>query len=291
MSGGYTGFGTNYSQIDQEWDDFVYNNPVATILAAGNQPNNPANGWNVWSPAKALNILTVGNYNDANNTINPTSCHINPSTQNEKPEISFPGTNITAGGHANFTGTSMASPHAAAAAADFMGAWPRFQSAPARMKALMLSAPREDIVGGVGTVGVGGFDYLSAKVGWSWWWSGSNGQFGAMDSWDYLPNNGRIDVRSYLNASLPKVWVSLAWLNRGTFMFQNQWHWNPIGMDMNLFVYDPNGNLIAQSASLNNPYEMVSFDPQVTGYYRVSIARTANNDPASRIDMGLVLNY
>lgn len=289
MSAGYIGLGTNYSSIDRDWDDFVYNNPISTFLAAGNYKYPETPNWDVKTPAKALNILTVGNYNDVDNTIHWSSNHVNPNTQNEKPEISFPGTNVDAGGYA-LTGTSQASPHAAAAAADFMGAWPQFQSAPARMKALMLSAPREDIIGGVGTVGVGGFDYLSAKVGWSWWWRGSNGDFSLMDSQDYLPNNGRIDVKQYLNASLSKAWVSLAWLNRGTYIYQSQANWNPIGMDMNLYVYDPNGNLIAQSASFNNPYEMVSFDPQVNGYYRISIARTANNDPGSMIDMGLVLN-
>jgi hypothetical protein len=182
----------------------------------------------------------------------------------------------------------MAAPHAAAAAADFMGAWPQFQSAPARMKALMLSAPREDIAGGVGAVGVGGFDYQSAKGGWSWWWDGANGDFNTFDTQDYLGTNGGIDVSYNLNASLSRVWVSLAWLNRGTYTFD---HNGAVGMNMDLQVFGPNGNLITQSTSTFNPYEMVSFDPQVTGLYRFRITRSANNDTASKIAMGLVLNW
>jgi len=285
MSAGYLGTGRYYTSIDRDWDDFVYNNPIATFLAAGN--NHPLQGLDVATPAKSLNVTSIGNYDDANSTIHATSSYINSLIGNEKPEISFPGTNITAGGHTN-TGTSFASPHAAAAAADFMSAWPQFQSAPARMKALMLSAPREDIIGGIDKVGVGGFDYLSANGGWSWWWTGLNGAFSYMDSQDYLPNNGRIDVKKHLDASLSKVWISLAWLNRGTYIFNSNGN---IGMDMDLIVYDPNGNLINQSATLNNPYEMLSFDPQISGEYRFSIARTRNNDTASKIDMGLVLNY
>lgn len=151
----------DYRLSDRDWDDFVYNNPVATFLSAGNNGNTttPAVG----SPAKGLNIMTVGNYDDANNTIALTSRFGDPETKNMKPEISLPGQNITAGGH-TMSGTSMASPHAAASAADIMGKFSQFRSAPARLKALMLSASK-NISGGQDKVGLGGLNFSRLVMG------------------------------------------------------------------------------------------------------------------------------
>lgn len=62
-------------------------------------------------------------------------------------------------------------------------------------------------------------------------------------------------------------------------------------MDMDIVVYDPNGNIVGMSIDFDNPFEVLSFDPQISGNYRFSISRFTNNDTNSRIDMGLVLNY
>jgi hypothetical protein len=277
----------DYRLSDRDWDDFVYNNPVATFLAAGNNGNTTTQA--VGSPAKGLNVTAVGNYDDVNNTIALTSSFGDPETKNMKPEISLPGQNITAGGH-TMSGTSMASPHAAAIAADMMGKFSQFRAAPARLKALMLSAPK-NISGGSDKVGIGGFDFGSAIGGWSWWWNVANNQFSTIDSTDAVPNNGTIDASKYFDASVSSVTVSLAWLNRGTYTYDHRSDIHSIGMDMDIIVYDPNGNIVGTSMSFDNPFETITFDPQMSGNYRFSISRFTNNDVNSRIDMGLVLNY
>ena len=54
---------------------------------------------NVLAPAKALNVITVGNYDDSTENsygyiIHSTSAFVDPEGGYTKPEISAPGTNI-----------------------------------------------------------------------------------------------------------------------------------------------------------------------------------------------------
>ena len=60
------GSGTStYSYTDQTLDDLVYGNYVTAVVAAGNT-NNCSTTPHVASPGKAVNAITVGNYNDYN---------------------------------------------------------------------------------------------------------------------------------------------------------------------------------------------------------------------------------
>lgn len=65
---------------------------------------------------------------------------------------------------------------------------------------------------------------------------------------------------------------------------------HPIGMDMDILVYNPNGVLVGSSASFNNSYERVDFTPTVTGTYVVKIQRTASRDTSSGFFAGLSIN-
>lgn len=97
---------TNYNTTDRDWDNFVYEENIPVFNSGGNTGNVTGN---VKSPGKGLNVITVGNYNDTNNTINSSSPFVDPQTRNDKPELVAPGTNITAGGF-TMSGTSQATP-------------------------------------------------------------------------------------------------------------------------------------------------------------------------------------
>jgi hypothetical protein len=273
---------------DRDWDNFVYNKAVASFNSAGN--TGFANGY-CKSPAKGLNIITIGNYNDANNTISGSSSYKNAETGNNKPELSGPGVNVTAGGHTK-SGTSMSSPHAAAFSADLMSAYPWLKSKPFLVKGLMMAGATKSISGGSDKVGAGGADFASAYYSfWSYWWMGGNSAFSGWDAGDAFPNNGYVEAQHTLNAATSNVRVVLTWLNRGSYTYDHRSDAHPIGTDLDLIVFDPNGTAVASSSSWDNPYEMVNFDPQVTGTYRFAIRRYANRDTQSKLHMALVINW
>ncbi len=278
----------SYSISDRDWDNLVYNNQVLTFLLAGNNGNSDDE---IWSPGKGLNMVTVGSYDDSIDTISDFSSAQNPQTKNQKPEISAPGVDITAGGH-TMSGTSMATPHAAAFGADLLSAYTWLQLKPAYAKAFMMKGATKTIAGGANAVGVGGLDFYDAYYnGTSTWWEGGNSSFDFFDDNDSVPNSGYIEREVFLNSSYNNVRIVFAWLNRGDYTYNNRTNVNPIGMDMDISVYDPNGNYVAGSWSYNNPYEMVNFNPSMSGTYVVKIKRWANRDTSSKFHAGLGINW
>lgn len=283
-----SGDNTSYALLDRDFDNYVYDNAIASFKSAGNAGTGTGN---VTTPGKALNLITVGNYDDSTNGINSSSSFVNPETNNEKPELVAPGTSITAGGW-TMTGTSMASPHAAGFAADMMSGYSWLQLKPYYIKSIMLAGASDIISGGVDKVGVGGIDfYRTYYNSTNTWWEGSNSSFSYFDSIDSYPNNGSIDRVVYLSSSYSNVRIALSWLNSGTYVYNNRTAAHPIGMDMDFTVYDPNGNYVANSLSWDDPYEFVSFSPSVSGNYRVSINRYANRDTSSKLHMGLSIDW
>jgi hypothetical protein len=277
-----------YTIIDRDWDNYVYANLVTAFTSAGNTGTSTAF---VRTPAKALNVVSVGNYNDATNRIARNSSYRDPQTKNMKPELSLPGTNITAGGFSS-SGTSFATPHAAAFAADLMSAWSWYRLRPYLVKAALLAGASKAIRGGVDRVGVGGPDFWRTFYGGQgYWWSGTNAAFAGFDAADPLPRNGYVDVLQTLPASRANVRAALVWLNRGSYTYDHRAAAHAIGMDFDLAVFDPNGRRIASSSAFDNPFELVSFNTTVGGAYRFRIARTANRDTRSAVKMALRIDW
>ncbi len=278
----------SYLTLDRSWDNLVYNNRVLTFLLAGNNGNSDDE---IWSPGKGLNMITVGNYNDASDTMNSSSSARDPQTKNQKPELSAPGTSITAGGH-TMTGTSMATPHAAAFAADLLGAYSWLRLKPAYAKAFMLAGAIKPISGGANAVGVGGLNFYEAYYnGTNTWWEGNNASVDYFDDNDGTPNSGYIERPVYLSSSYSDVRIVFSWLNRGDYTYSHRTDAHPIGMDMDISVYSPSGSYVAGSFSWDNPYEMVNFDPTVSGTYVVKIRRYANRDTSSKFHAGLSISW
>lgn len=278
---------TSYNTRDRDWDNFIYNNNVQIFKSAGNEGS--ATG-NVTSPGKGLNIIAVGNYNDATNTISGTSSYVNPETDNEKPEVVAPGTNITAGG-LTLSGTSMAAPHAAAFTADMMSSSTYLKSRPYLVKAKLLAGGTDVIAGGADKTGTGGIDFASAQWSGNWqYYTGNNASFATFDSGDGAAD-GFISKVVSVPAGFNRVRVVLSWINRGTWTYDHRADANPIGMDLDLSVYGPTGAYVGGSASFGNPYESVQFTPTAAGNYTFKIKRYANRDTSSDLRIGLYVNY
>ncbi|HNP28103.1 MAG TPA: S8 family serine peptidase [Nitrospirales bacterium] len=277
---------TNYTTLDREWDNFSYNENIAVFNSGGNTGNGTGN---VRSPGKGLNLITVGNYNDANDSISGTSPFVDPETGNDKPEVTAPGSNITAGGF-TMSGTSQATPHAAAFAADMMSHRTFLQYRPYLLRANMLAGATDPIAGGFNKVGLGGIDFASAHWnGWYWYWTGNNDAFEYFDSQDGN-DNGAIEKTFYISNGWDHARVVISWLNRGSYTYTHRNDAHPIGMDMDLRVYDPNGTYVGGSASWDNSFERVNFAPSVSGYYTFKIKRYANRDTNLNLRLGLQVN-
>ena len=277
----------SYRTTDRDWDNFIYSHMIPAFNAAGNSGTGSGD---VISPAKGLNIITVGNYDHTTDTIRASSSFDDPDIGAEKPEISAPGTNITAGGF-TMTGTSMSTPHAAGFVADQMSDSTWLKSKPHLVKAKILSGATDSISGGADAVGLGGIDFLSGHYsGRNYWWSGSNGAFSTWDSADGS-SDGYVEREVTISNSWDSVRVVLSWLTRGTYTYAHRTDAHPIGIDLDLRIYDPSGSLVGYSASWDNNFESVEFNPTVTGTYTFKINRYANRDSSNKLRMGLVLNY
>jgi hypothetical protein len=281
--GNYT---TTYSLLDRDWDNFSYDNRIAIFNAAGNEGGATNT---IISPAKGINVIAVGNYDDSTNTINASSSYLDPETKTAKPELSAPGTDITAGGF-TMTGTSMASPHAAAMAADMISKYSFYRLRPQVVNAVMIGGATDAISGGKDKVGVGGIDFLSAAYnGWHYYYQGGNGAFNTFDQGDGATDS-YITKKVTISNGWKNVRVAIAWQNRGTFTYDHKADAHPIGQDLDLTVYGPTGAYVGGSISWDNAYETVNFTPTVSGTYTIKIKRYANRDNGADFRMGLLIN-
>ncbi len=277
---------TSYSTLDRDWDNLAYNNNIAIFNAAG---NNGTGTGNIISPAKGLNVMAVGNYDDATDGINSSSSFVDTELGDAKPEFTAPGTNITAGGF-TMTGTSMASPHAAAFAADMMSGLSVYLDRPYVVYASMIGGATDAITGGFDKVGHGGIDFLSTYYdGWTYYYNGNNASFNSFDAADGV-TDGNIDKVFNITSTSQKVRVAIAWMNRGSYTYDHRADAHPIGQDLDITVLSPTGAYVGGSASWDNQFEVVNFTPTVTGNYKVRIRRYANRDTSADFRLGLKIN-
>lgn len=281
--GNYT---TTYSSLDRDWDNFSYDNRIAIFNAAGNEGGATNT---IISPAKGINVMAVGNYDDSTNGIHASSSYLDPEIKAAKPELSAPGTNITAGGF-TMTGTSMASPHAAGMAADLISKYTFYRLRPHVVNAVMIGGATDSISGGNDKVGVGGIDFFSSAYnGWHYYYQGGNGAFGTFDKGDGLTDS-YITKKVSISHGWKNVRVAIAWQNRGTYTYDHKADAHPIGQDLDLTVYGPTGAYVGGSWSWDNPYETVNFTPTVSGTYTIKIKRYANRDAGADFRLGLIIN-
>lgn len=132
----------SYSQATNDTVIAAINSGLTVVTAAG---NNSANACN-YSPASTSQAITVGNvdrYDARRSSSNYGSC----------VDIFAPGTDITStfkgGTTATHTGTSMASPHVAGVAAQYLAAFP--QATPAEVQAAILSNSTANVLTNLGT--------------------------------------------------------------------------------------------------------------------------------------------
>lgn len=279
-------YSSSFGNYDGIWDQFTYDNGILAIAAVGNDGNNDGE---ISVPSGGLNTLAVGAYDDSTNAISSFSSYVNyDDTQNSKPEVAAPGVDIEAGGH-EMTGTSQATPLVVGVAADLLSAFSAMRLRAPYLKARLVRGALDPISGGFGKVGWGGVDFVqSYDNGSGKWRAGNNTSFATFAADDDDPGaTNTIDFYFTLSSSDTLARFVLAWLTRGDYTLAHVNDAFPIGIDLDLRVYKPDGSLVGGSYSQYNAIEEFSFNPTVSGNYLVRIACISNRDVASKLHMGL----
>jgi hypothetical protein len=255
---------STYGECARQWDNFVYNQGIATFFLAHNQANF------VTTPGKGYNIVAVGGYNPTTNTMYADSNYKNPETGAEKPEIVAPGADLKIGTWTG-SGTSISTPLAAGFAADLISFDTNFFGyKPELVKATMMAAGLKNIEGAAPISdkdGAGAIHYRGAYCSYRSWQGNFNQFFDA---------NGNIDVPFSLQGGL-HYRIAISWLVSGDYTFVNKR--NSIDLDLSLRL---GSTQIASSASIFQTFEILDLaaSQSQTGAHTVRITRfwRGNND-------------
>lgn len=272
--GGNTG-STNLNVHDRHLDYIVRINADTVVVAAGNEANTCGSQTDrVVSPARAYNVITVGGFNDANtitwddDTMYFCSSFIDPSTGVEKPEVAASAANIvsTSDNSADWiedagSGTSYAAPMVSAEAALLLNQDSALTAYPESVKAIIMATALHNIEGdselsdqdGAGAVDMRAAAHL-ADAGW---WD-----------WDQVQESGFPYTYTQYAHTGETVRAVIAWNSNPT----NDYTSNPLEADLDLRVYEENGDFVTSSTSFDNSYEIVEFEAPSTGYYDFRIS-------------------
>jgi len=300
-----------YTALDHRMDNQVKNEQNAVFVSAGNS-SKECNGFtytftHVLSPAKAFNVMTVGNanYKTYPLAINSESNYLNPSNGNEKPEIVAPGTliNFTDDEIAPQTGTSFSTPITAAIAADLMSDNISLKNHPMMLKALMLAsrpdnvADRASLPSGESAIGAGGVRIDSAMdhtVFTRYWDSTTDSPY------DVNFYNGEVTCDTSSQFYVPNTHthtrIAMSWMIDGDYAIA---HNGAIGTVHYFYVVDNNNVVVAKSWEglpandwIHDNWAVTEFDPSNTSSHYTLVVCKDNtlSDPGhTLVNIGLAI--
>jgi len=289
----------SFDDIYKDW--LVLHWPYPTILqAAGNfwstdpdRSNPPGGTSNEFVNHKGYNSLAVGNHDDTASAMSGSSVFRNPSTPHgdrELPEICANGESVTTCGVTK-SGTSMAAPAVAGCAALIQDVNSTLKSWPEGCRAILLAGARRNVRGNTwwqdvlanvdARDGSGAVDaYESVCIAQS---KRSRNAAATQRGWDVGTLRSRVfgsngNSKFSYKVKVPKGWlgsrhvkVALAWNSKVSTI--NILFASNLTVDLDLKIYDRNGNLVGYSGTWDNSYEIAEFQGEPGQTYTIKIRR------------------
>jgi hypothetical protein len=262
-----------YSISDSEWDDHIYKDGILEFISAGNECG--TNGsCNVTSPGKAVNAITVGAVRPEDGYYADYSSWRNSDVKNEKPEVAA-YTNIDFSDNSVlrnyfnvpgvFSGTSAATPLLAGFMANMVQQYDFVKNRPAVLKALCLTGSTEPIKGNHDLDNSRSAKNLIPYSSIAWntilrYWQENN---------SYLKND--ITFTEKVDAN-KRYRIAIAWLTPAKYVLDN----TRLSQDIDLTI-SQNGNIIANSWHIYNPFELVEFVTTSNAPITIRIHRARNS--------------
>lgn len=274
-------------------DRAAVNWPFPTIIrAAGNDGTRRSH----CVAPKSFNTLVVGNHNDAADAMAPSSSYSNPRSAHgdrELPELCANGTEVSSVG-LRLSGTSLAAPAVAGTAAVLQSTQPKLKNWPEGCRAILLAGTARkptlgtwehgisaglDQADGAGTLNVDRSVRIALAGETPPGISGAKRR-----GWDV----GRLDRHHFDDNGLSKLSYQILAAREDVVQVALAWN-RPIdpsdvlrrrgGLDLDLWVYDWQGRLVARSSSWDNSYEMVGFRSHRAMIYTIRIRHFGGQFP------------
>ncbi len=275
-------------------DYLVLNPPYPTILqASGNQQGK---GYVV---GKGYNSLAVGNHDDSASAMSGNSSFKNPKSQHgdrELPEICANGRGVTAVG-LSMSGTSFAAPAVAGITALIQSIDRQLKLWPEGCRAILLAGAKRNVdgsrwfidnsVGNDAKDGSGSANaYESVAIAENRIQKNSLGlrgwDVGILSSNSFDSKTGlssfsyRVKIPFYAVGAILKV--ALAWDSEiVTYTFPDYHDVSNLSLDLDLYVFDDNDNLVGWSNSRDNSYEIVEISVRHGRTYTIKMRRNSGN--------------
>jgi hypothetical protein len=257
--------------LDRYFDYIIRHFAVMLFKSAGNQGGSDGK---ITTPGCGYNMIASGNATDQSthdwngDAMSSSSSWVNPIEGHDKPEVTACGTTITTTTTASpwigaqGTGTSYASPLTCGIAALLAQTNTALQAQPEVVRALLMAGAFHNVEGNAALSDRDGSGHVDAAASQS---ATARGQFHAATLTPASFTGGVYAVQVPLvgndETRVCAVWFSLANSAYSTDVLQ---------MDLDMTIWS-GSTLVASSASIANPFEIVQFVPPQTGVYTVRL--------------------
>ena len=271
---------------DVYFDYWVVHYPYPTVLtSAGNEEASDA-----FASGKGYNFFGVGNVvndgdgNRCNDAISGDSSRKNPTSphsDHEVPAVAAPGSRHDLLG-SSFGGTSCATPVTAAISALLMSANASLKIWPEAIRAILLATANYQRADGAdyskyadGADGTGLINAYYARLTAGVRESGMTPQYrahdyGLMTAADFSGGMFTKEWKAQTFTTQSRIRVALTWNSRTTASGGSPSS-SVLDADLDLWVYDPDGILVAWGTTWDNSWEFVELTPAKTGTYTIKV--------------------
>lgn len=268
-----------YNAFDKWVDHIAAQHDVHFVKSAGNDAGS------ITSPGMAYNAITVGGLNAMGGTtvsdfilFSNTNYEETGTDRPEKPNLVAPAVDIWG----TSDGTSYAAPQVTGTIAQLCGLNATLKIKQSAMGAILAASAAEKVEatgdGGKGDTFLSSVrinaqisDKEGAGILDSRWARGivANGNFWSHTiNADSFPFEKTITINT---SSSSMTRIAIFWIKRNTIDHTTNSVTEADFADLDLYVYDPNGNLVGSSITTKSNFEIVQFKPTISGTYTIRI--------------------